>query len=201
MTEKKKAAAKPAAAKKKTTTRKGAGQKKKVAKKKASAKPEKKERGRPSAYREEYAEQARKLCLLGATDKEMAEFFGVSEQTLNTWKKQHTDFLESIKQGKAQADADVADRLYQRAMGYEHAEDKIFNANGQPLVVPTVKHYPPEPAAAIFWLKNRQKHKWRDKIDHEHTGKDGGPIESHNINTDMSAEEAAKLYKEQLSAV
>lgn len=33
------------------------------------------ERGRPSSYQPEYAEQARKLCLLGATDQEIADFF------------------------------------------------------------------------------------------------------------------------------
>lgn len=31
--------------------------------------------GRPTKYRPEFAEQARKLCLLGATDKELADFF------------------------------------------------------------------------------------------------------------------------------
>ena len=29
--------------------------------------------GRPTKYKEEYAEQAYKLCLLGATDKELSE--------------------------------------------------------------------------------------------------------------------------------
>jgi hypothetical protein len=29
--------------------------------------------------------------------------------------------------------------------------------------VPYVKHYPPETAAAIFWLKNRQGQQWREK--------------------------------------
>ena len=38
---------------------------------------EKKKRGRKSEYRIEYADQALKLCLLGATDKELAEFFSV----------------------------------------------------------------------------------------------------------------------------
>ncbi len=47
---------------------------------------------------------------------------------------------------------------------------------GKPVIVPTVKHYPPDTTACIFWLKNRQRDRWRDKQDHEHTGKDGGPI-------------------------
>ena len=67
--------------------------------------------GRPSLYREEYAEQAYKLCLLGATDKELADFFGVVETTVNNWKKDHAAFLESITRVKMAADADVAEKL------------------------------------------------------------------------------------------
>lgn len=126
--------------------------------------------GRPTRYTKEYCVQVYKLCLLGATDKEMASIFDVSEQTLNAWKKDHPEFLESIKRGKADADANVADRLYQRAMGYEHAEDQIFQFQGKPVIVPTIKHYPPDPTAAIFWLKNRQRGKWNDKQEIELSG-------------------------------
>ncbi len=38
-----------------------------------------------SKYQEDYAEQAYKLCLLGATDNTLADFFEVSEQTINNW--------------------------------------------------------------------------------------------------------------------
>ena len=131
---------------------------------------EKKNIGRPSKYKDEYAEQAYKLCLLSATDKDLADFFMVEESTINNWKNEHPIFLESIKRGKDAADANVANRLYQRAMGYEHSEDKIFNNNGQALIVPTVKHYPPDSTAAIFWLKNRQRDKWRDKQEVEVSG-------------------------------
>ena len=58
---------------------------------------EKKKKGRKSEYRIEFSDQALKLCLLGATDKELAEFFSVSEQTLNKWKKDYPEFLESLK--------------------------------------------------------------------------------------------------------
>ena len=62
--------------------------------------------GRPSQYKAEYCEQAYKLCLLGATDVQLADFFGVSEQTLNTWKQKHPKFLESLRAGKDEADAE-----------------------------------------------------------------------------------------------
>ena len=118
-----------------------------------------------------FCEQVAKLAKLGATDKEMADFFEVSEQTLNTWKKEHPEFLESLKEGKEKADAEVADRLYQRAMGYSHADVHISNYQGEVTLTPITKHYPPDPTSAIFWLKNRQRDKWRDKTDHEVTGK------------------------------
>ncbi|MDC9598767.1 terminase [Xenorhabdus anantnagensis] len=121
---------------------------------------------RPTKYQEAYAEQARKLCLLGYTDKELADFFEVSESTLNNWKHEHPEFLESIKKGKAVADGEVAAKLFHRATGYEHPEDDIRAVDGKIVITPTTKHYPPDTTAAIFWLKNRQKSHWRDKIDH-----------------------------------
>ncbi|EKN4845806.1 terminase [Yersinia enterocolitica] len=132
--------------------------------------------GRPTAYKDEYAEQARKLCLLGHTDAELAEFFEVSEQTINAWKKAQPDFLESIKKGKAFADSEVASKLFHRATGYEHPEDDIRAVEGAIVITPTIKRYPPDTAAAIFWLKNRQRDKWRDKQEVEHSG-DIGLIE------------------------
>lgn len=124
--------------------------------------------GRPSEYKKEYNEQVEKLCRLGATDKEIADFFDVSEQTLNTWKNKHPEFLESIKKGKVHADAMVADRLYQRALGYEHQDVDLKIYKGEIIETKLTKYYPPDPTAAIFWLKNRRPKEWRDKHEVEH---------------------------------
>lgn len=117
--------------------------------------------GRPTKYNQEYDKQAYKLCLLGATDKKLADFFEVDEATINRWKEAHETFRESIKNGKVVADAKVAEALFNRATGYSHPEDKIFNADGEALIVPTIKHYPPDTGAAFIWLKNRAG--WKDK--------------------------------------
>jgi hypothetical protein len=119
--------------------------------------------GRKSKYQLDYCEQVTKLCRLGATDQEIANFFKVNEDTINVWKKQYKEFFAAIKEGKIQADAEVADRLYMRAIGYEHNEDKIFIYEGRPIIVPTIKRYPPDTTAAIFWLKNRQPKLYREK--------------------------------------
>ena len=79
--------------------------------------------GRPSKFRQEYVEQAFKLCLLGATDAELGRFFDVDERTINNWKESHPEFLQSLKDGKEQADARVAQSLYRKALGWEHEEN------------------------------------------------------------------------------
>lgn len=127
--------------------------------------------GRPSKYKDEYTEQAYKLCLLGATDKELADFFNVQESTINYWKEHQEGFSESLKRGKEQADALVASKLFHRAIGYEHEDTQFATFQGEITDSQTyIKHYAPDTTAAIFWLKNRQPSKWRDKTDHEITG-------------------------------
>ena len=149
------------------------------------------ERGRPTDYKEEYNEQAYKLCLLGATDAEMGDFFGVTETTINNWKIAHPTFFESIKRGKVFADSNVAESLYKRATGYSHPEDKVFNNQGEPMIVPTVKHYPPDTGAAMAWLKNRQGTKWRDKQELEHSGQ----INSSDLSREELDQEIEALEK------
>lgn len=125
--------------------------------------------GRPSKYKAEYAEQAYKFCLLGATDARLGEMFGVTESTINMWKDTHKEFSESIKRGKEVADAEIAHALYHRAKGYSHQAVKIFNNQGEIITEEYTEHYPPDTGAAMAWLKNRQPKDWRDKQDIEHT--------------------------------
>jgi hypothetical protein len=120
---------------------------------------------RPSAYRSLFAEQALKLCKLGATDKELADFFSVTEKTINTWKINFPEFLQSLKRGKQESDERVEQSLYRRALGYSHDAVKIFHDAAGTTAVPYVEHYPPDTTACIFWLKNRKPGEWRDKID------------------------------------
>ena len=132
--------------------------------------------GRPSDYDpKKTPKQAKKACLMGAIDKDLADFFGVSEKTINNWKNEHPEFLQSIREGKELADSNVAKSLYERARGYSHPEVHISNYQGKITQTELTKQYPPETTAGIFWLKNRQPDKWRDRK--EVTGADGGPID------------------------
>ncbi|GAA4108761.1 hypothetical protein ACFFTN_01370 [Aminobacter aganoensis] len=142
----------------------------------APAGTEDRPQGRPSGYMPEYAEQAAKLCLLGATDDEMADFFGIHRATLYRWKLDHEDFCDAIKSAKAHADERVERSLYQKATGYEVTEEqaikiKVAQHEEEVEVVQVRKHIPADTTAAIFWLKNRRKDDWRDKteVEHRHT--------------------------------
>lgn len=130
--------------------------------------------GRPTDYKPEYAQQAEKLALLGATDMQMADFFGVSSSTFYLWRNTHPEFSESLKTGKDELDTRVEQSLYHRAMGFEREAVKIHvTKSGEVVKVPYREIVPPDTTACIFWLKNRKKEDWRDKQEHEHKGEVG----------------------------
>ncbi len=126
--------------------------------------------GRPTRYQEKFCIQASKLCKLGAIDKDLADFFGVSEVTINAWKKKYPKFLKSIKASKEDLDGMVERRLFERATGYKHPDVHISNYKGEITITNIKKHYAPDTVAAIFWLKNRQPERWRDKHEMDHSG-------------------------------
>ncbi len=128
--------------------------------------------GRPPAYKGEFAKQATTLARLGATDMELADFFEVDVRTVYRWKHDHPEFCQALKAGKEEADERVERSLYQKAIGYEQEEVKIFMpANAaNPVYAPYRAKIPPDTTAAIFWLKNRRSQDWRDKTETEHSG-------------------------------
>ncbi len=121
--------------------------------------------GRPTKYKSSYAELAHRLCLIGLTDAQVAFALDVSEQTINNWKRRHPEFAEAMKSGKTVADAEVAHALYKRAIGYETTEEKVINSAEGPTTITVKKNYPPDAQAARFWLKNRQPHLWKEKVE------------------------------------
>ena len=112
---------------------------------------------------------------MGATDQEIADFFEVDVRTVYRWKHDHEEFCQALKAGKDVADERVERSLYQRAIGYEQDEVKIFMpANApEPVYAPFRAKIAPDVTAAIFWLKNRRSAEWRDKQEVDHTSSDG----------------------------
>lgn len=127
---------------------------------KKKAQEEKLPQGRPTKYKKEFNEQAYKLTLLGLTDAEMADFFGISVQTFNVWKKEKEGFSESLRDGKEKADADVSQSLFNRAMGMKVKESRTYVINGEIVEHVVDKELPPDPKCVELWLRNRQGKRW-----------------------------------------
>ena len=133
--------------------------------------------GRPTKYKKEYEEQVYKLCLLGATNKEIANFFKVNIDTVYEWKNRHRKFSDALRAGKEVADIEVAHSLYERAKGATYVQEKAFKVkkviyeNGKRVseteelqTIPTILQDPPDTKALEFWLRNRHPEKWnKDK--------------------------------------
>lgn len=151
--------------------------------------------GRPTKFNTRMCPKIYKLALLGATDAQIADFLEISTATLDAWKNEHPRFLSALKRGKERADSLVAKSLFQRALGYKHKAVKIFAdlKTGAEKIVEYTEQYAPDTTACIFWLKNRQRAAWRDRIDTEITGKDGGPIETRDMTESDLAREVAFL--------
>ncbi len=127
--------------------------------------------GRHSKYRAEFAVQAFKICRLGATNEELADFFEVGTTTLERWAKAHPEFRGALKQGKLLADADVMSALFQRAVGYDFDAEKVLVVGGKPIRAKFKQHVPADVTACIFWLKNRRPAEWRAKPEPEVEGR------------------------------
>lgn len=116
--------------------------------------------GAKSKYEPWMNEQAKRLALLGLTDDQIAEAFGIHISTLHDWRERHAAFSESLNEGRVRADGNVAHGLYQRAVGMTIYEERLAHQNGKQVVTRVAKQIPPDPGAAAMWLGARQRKLW-----------------------------------------
>jgi len=127
--------------------------------------------GRPKALTNKDKEKIVRLAKFGFTDDQISEVFGITKQTLNNYKKYDPVFFDSLKASKLLADVDVIDSLYKRALGMKVKEEKAMSVSDGHMgahieKVEVWKELPPDPTSMIFWLKNRQPDKFREKVEH-----------------------------------
>jgi len=132
-----------------------------------------KKAGRKSSFTAERKAVALAMARMGATDMQIAEHIGVTEQTVNNWKIKFPEFFESLRDLKAQSDNKVERALYELATGYEYDAERPLvvsdgTMNGAHVEIAKYREkQAPNPTAIIFWLKNRQPAKWRDRQEHD----------------------------------
>ena len=104
----------------------------------------------------------------GLTEEQIAHNMGIGYSTLQAWKNEHQDILDTLKRGKEVVDRQVENALLKRALGYEYEEiSEKYELGILTERKVTKKQVVPDTTAQIFWLKNRKPADWRDKPDGE----------------------------------
>ncbi len=125
-------------------------------------------RGRPAVYSEDIDENVRRLCLLGLSDTEIAEYLQISRKTMWDWDNAHPTFVNARAEGRVKADAKVASALHDRALGINYKEQqpvklRIGQFEDKVELVEVDRYIPPDTHAAALWLSNRQRGRWSIK--------------------------------------
>lgn len=118
--------------------------------------------GRPDAYNPDYAIRATGLCMLGLTNKELGERFGVSETTIEKWIATIPEFAGCVYDGREGMVDKVVAAAFRAATGFEHPEDDIRTVSigdgvSEVRITPTTKRYPPNYNFANLILINRAR--------------------------------------------
>lgn len=116
--------------------------------------------GRPSKYDPSYCNQIIEHMRDGASVLSFAAEIGVSRATINVWAEAHPEFLEALNAGKAACGA------WWEARGREVAQNG--GGNGQATMI-------------TFGLKNMGRDDWADRQALEHTGPNGGPVQTNTV--------------------
>ena len=113
----------------------------------------------------------------GLSDEQIAANMGITDSTFYEWKKKYSEISEALKEGKDAVDRQVENALLKSALGYKY-DEVTRELRDDELVVTKVVHKEVQPntTAQIFWLKNRKRAEWRDRVENALTGADGGAV-------------------------
>ena len=122
----------------------------------------------------------------GLTDAEIAKNLGVGKTPFSQYKKKFPELAEALKTGLSDALALVENALYKTAIGFSVDEIitvSVTDEDGTQIVKETksVKTYPPNVAAMIFYLKNRCSKDWQDRRQVGVGDPDGKPLSNIHV--------------------
>lgn len=122
-----------------------------------------------------------------ATAREVAAELDVHPSTVYQWITDHAAFSEAFTYARQQTDRLVESALFKKARGFDFTETtKTTKEGGKEkdslaTVTETVKqvYVPPDTAAAVFWLKNRDPDRWAEKTKVEINGNFADQVEAY----------------------
>ena len=150
--------------------------------------------GPKTIFTNKQLEDVELLANLAATNKQIALYFNVGENTIDNWLVKHEDFAAARRRGGIEADVKVARALFQRAIGYEFEEtEAIRTLNGDFITKIHKKRMAPNVTAQMNWLKTRQREIWAVSPEFQMYHRHSGKIEHmHNALEDIPVNELSK---------
>ena len=137
----------------------------------------------------------------GLTDEQIATNMGISAATLYNWKRDHLEIFEALKEGKEVVDRQVENALLKSALGYMYDEVTEERRDDELVVTKVVhKEVQPNTTAQIFWLKNRKRAEWRDRVENAITGADGGAVKVETL-TESDVDKRIKELESKLKGL
>ncbi len=137
----------------------------------------------------------------GLSDEQIAANMGITDSTFYEWKKKYSEISEALKEGKDAVDRQVENALLKSALGYKY-DEVTKELRDDELVVTKVVHKEVQPntTAQIFWLKNRKRAEWRDRVENAITGADGGAVKVETL-TDADVDARIKELESKLKGL
>ncbi|HEX2923711.1 MAG TPA: helix-turn-helix domain-containing protein [Chloroflexota bacterium] len=132
--------------------------------------------GRNAKYMPDFhPEKAREYCKTGAGVVDLARHFGVTRRTIYSWARNYEEFYRALKEGVRIADDTVEHAAYRRAVGFEYTDVKVaktVDAEGNVTThTERIKRtVPGDVKMQRYWLANRRKDQWREKVEVEESG-------------------------------
>lgn len=117
-------------------------------------------------YSDELLPKLEALCAKGLSNSELAKGLGIGNRTFYEWLKKYPQFLFAIYKYRGVADIFVENALYNNAVGYSYQEEMMAQSGK---VVMVTRFQPGSVAAQKFYLVNRMKDRYKNKIEAEVT--------------------------------
>lgn len=137
----------------------------------------------------------------GLTDEQIAANIGINVATLYRWENEFCDIRNALKDGKEVVDRQVENALLKSALGYMYDEVTEERRDDELVVTKVVhKEVQPNTTAQIFWLKNRKRAEWRDRVENAITGADGGAVKVETL-TESDVDKRIKELESKLKVL